>query len=124
MFRRRQFFRGAAAPHAGRDDLDWYRPDGLPMTTADWGNPDSRALVMALSGATGVAGALDDPFLIMFNAWWDPLAFTVPTTLRDAAWQVELDTADPHLAGTAADATAPLALPGRSLRVLRATGTV
>jgi isoamylase len=124
VFRRRQFFRGGAAPHTGRDDLDWYRPDGLPMTTVDWVNPDSRALVMALSGATGDGGGPDDTFLIMFNAWWEPLQFSVPMTLRDAAWQVELDSADPHLRGSAADAGAPLTLAGRSLRVLRAAGTL
>jgi len=123
VFRRRQFFRGAPATAAGRDDLDWYRPDGLPMETADWVNPDSRALVMALSGATGEGGAQDDPFLLLFNAWWDPLPFSVPATLRDALWRVEVDTADPALAGTAADTATPLTLAGRSLRVLRAAST-
>ena len=30
VFRRRQFFTGTPAHDTGRDDLDWYRPDGQP----------------------------------------------------------------------------------------------
>ena len=36
VFRRGQFFTGAPAHEADRDDLDWYRPDGSPMSGADW----------------------------------------------------------------------------------------
>jgi isoamylase len=32
VFRRRQFFSGTPAHQGDRDDLDWYRPDGGPMT--------------------------------------------------------------------------------------------
>jgi glycogen operon protein len=75
---------------------------------------------MALSGATGDDnGPLDDPFLIMFNAWWEPLAFTVPPSLRSLPWQIEIDTADPAGAGRAVDAMAPVTLVGRSLLALR-----
>ena len=123
VFRRRQFFRGAPAHDTNRDDLDWYRPDGLPMTMADWANPDARAVAMALSGATGDDARPDDAFLILFNAWWEPLDFSIPVALRHATWQVEVDTADPALAGSVADAAAALSLDGRSLRVLRAART-
>ena len=120
VFRRRQFFDGTPAPHTIRDDLDWYRPDGLEMTSADWSAPYARAVAMALSGATDDGeGPLDDPFLIMFNAWWEPLAFTVPASLRGLGWQVEIDTADPAGAGRAVDTAAPVTLVGRSLLALR-----
>ena len=42
---------------------------------------------MALSGATGDHTRPDDPFLIMLNAWWEPLDFTIPESLRGLAWQ-------------------------------------
>ncbi|MGZ4175441.1 MAG: glycogen debranching protein GlgX [Solirubrobacteraceae bacterium] len=120
VFRRRQFFRGAPAPHTSRDDLDWYRPDGAPMTGEDWSAPFARAVAMALSGATGDDdGPLDDRFLVMFNAWWEPLGFTVPESLRGYGWVVEVDTAEPSAAGRSVDPATEVSLAGRSLLALR-----
>ena len=76
VFRRRQFFHGTPAPESTRDDLDWYRPDGIPMTPQDWSESFARAVTMALSGATGDPARPDDPFLLMLNSWWEPLDFT------------------------------------------------
>jgi isoamylase len=74
---------------------------------------------MALSGATGDDTRRDDPFLIMLNAWWEPLDFTIPEPLRELAWQVEVDTDEPDSAGGTVDPAAPVRLTGRSLLVLR-----
>ena len=119
MFRRRQFFTGTPAHDSERDDLDWYRPDGLPMTGQDWGAAYARAVNVALSGATGDHTAADDPFLIMLNAWWEPLQFTVPESLRGLPWQVEVDTSTADGAGRTVDPSAPVTLIGRSLVLLR-----
>ncbi len=122
VFRRRQFFTGTPAPESERDDLGWYRPDGLPMTEQDWGAVYARAVAVAMSGATGDHTRPDDPFLIMLNAWWEPLEFIVPESLRDLTWQVEVDTNTPHHAGHGVDPTAPVSLTGRSLVLLRSPG--
>ena len=53
VFRRRQFFRGTPAHDEVRDDLDWYRPDGLGMTPQDWNASFARAVTMAMSGDSG-----------------------------------------------------------------------
>jgi isoamylase len=74
-------------------------------------------VTMALSGATGDDTRADDPFLLMFNAWWEPLEFSVPEPLGDLNWVVEVDTSQPQNAGSA---VAPITLQGRSLLVLRA----
>ena len=103
VFRRRQFFSGTPAHETERDDLDWYRPDGGAMTDEDWGASYARAVTMALSGATGDDEHPDDPFLVMLNAWWEPLDFSVPESLRGLGWQIEIDTADPKRAGRAVD---------------------
>ena len=121
VFRRRQFFSGAPAHEHDRDDLDWYRPDGQLMTPDDWGASFARSVTMALSGATGDHTRPDDPSLIMLNAWWEPLDFTIPESLRGLAWQVEVDTASPTAAGSMVDPEAPVRLTGRSLTLLRGT---
>ena len=118
VFRRRQFFSGTPAHQSGRDDLDWYRPDGNAMTPQDWNDSNALALTMALSGSTGDDAHPDDPFLILFNAWWEPLDFSVPEALRDLAWRIEIDTNDPSSAGRAVDPSTPVQLTGRSLRLL------
>ena len=121
VFRRRQFFTGTPAPETGRDDLDWYRPDGTPMTPQDWSASYARAVTMALSGATADDADPDDPFLWMLNAWWEQLNFSVPESLRYLAWRIEADTADPSAAGRSVDASTALPLTGRSLLLLRGT---
>jgi isoamylase len=121
VFRRRQFFHGTPAPHTDRDDLEWYRPDGLEMSPQDWNESFARAVTVALSGDVGDPAQPDDPFLILINAWWEPLDFSVPTALRDRGWRVEIDTAEPSASGGAVGPSAPFTLTGRSLALLRAT---
>ena len=121
VFRRRQFFNGTPAPESTRDDLDWYRPDGIPMTPQDWNDSSARAVTMALSGATGDPTRPDDPFMLMLNSWWEPLDFTIPDPLRDLGWRVEIDSEHPDAAGREADPSAPVSLTGRSLLLLHST---
>jgi glycogen operon protein len=119
VFRRRQFLHGTPAPQTTRDDVDWYRPDGLSMSPQDWNASFARAVTIALSGATGDPTRPDDPFLWMINAWWEPLNFSIPEPLRDLAWHVELDTANPNGARSTLEPSGPVTLPGRSLMLLR-----
>ncbi len=119
VFRRRQFFRGKPAHESDRDDLDWYRPDGNAMTPQDWGDSSARAVSMSLSGATGDDEEPHDPWLVLFNGWWEPLEFTVPESLRAVGWLIEVDTADPGAGGRAVDRSGVVALVGRSLVLLR-----
>jgi isoamylase len=121
VFRRRQFLTGKPAHQTGRDDLDWYRPDGGAMTGQNWGDSTALALTMALSGDTGDDAHPDDPFLVMFNAWWEPLDFSVPDPLRDLSWQIEIDTNDPATTGRPVDPARPVTLKGRSLTALHGT---
>ena len=121
VFRRRQFLTGTPAHDTTRDDLDWYRPDGIEMNPQDWNAPFARAVTMALSGATGDETRPDDPFLLMLNAWWEPLEFAIPDSLRDLGWQIEVDTFDPGTAGRDVDSSAPVTVNGRSLLLLHGT---
>jgi isoamylase len=96
VFRRRRFLTGAEA-----DELEWFTPDGTPMTEENWDDRTALALAIYLDGADDPDPApdgtplLDDDFLVMVNAWWEPLKFTVPQTIRDQRWVAEIDSFDP-----------------------------
>ena len=75
------------------------------MTGADWSDPSALAIALYLDGSDDPDRAadgtllLDDDFLVLVNAWWEPLDFVLPDTRPEAAWQVEIDTYDPGAAG-------------------------
>ena len=98
MFRRRRFLTGADAK-----ELGWYTPAGTAMTDADWDDHSALAVAIYLDGSDSpdraVDGSLliDDDFYLLVNAWWEPVAFTIPgvRTPADGAalpWQTELST--------------------------------
>ena len=102
MFRRRRFLIGAAAA-----DLRWFTPSGAEMTPADWANPSARSIAVFIDGATdpdvdadGTA-LIDDDFLVLFNAWWQPLTFSVPADFALHAWDIVCDTFEPTRTGPA-----------------------
>jgi glycogen operon protein len=96
VFRRRHFLTGAEA-----SELRWFTPAGTEMTAADWADASALAIALYLDGSDGPDRAddgtpmLDDDFLVLVNAWWEPLDFVLPATRARAAWQVEIDTYDP-----------------------------
>jgi hypothetical protein len=71
------------------------------VTDEQWADPTMHALGIYLDGTdapdSGADGAplLDDDFLILVNAWWEPVTFTIPP-VRGAAqtWFIELDSYD------------------------------
>jgi isoamylase len=106
VFRRRRFLAGQEA-----SELGWFTPAGTPMTAADWADPSALALAVYLDGRDDPDDAqdgtplIDDDFLVLFNAWWEPLEFTIPGTREGQAWQAELDSYD--LTDFSAGRTAP-----------------
>ena len=99
VFRRRRFLSGAEA-----SELRWFTPAGTEMTGADWSDENALAIALYLNGSDDPDRAedgtwlLDDDFLVLVNAWWQPLDFVLPATRAEAAWQVELDSYDPSRA--------------------------
>ena len=116
VFRRRRFLSGAEA-----SELRWFTPAGTEMTGADWSDENALAIAFYLDGSDDPDRAedgtplLDDDFLVLVNAWWEPLDFVLPATRAEAAWQVELDSYDPtravagrHAGDPSPSAPAPL----------------
>ncbi len=105
VFRRRRFLAGAEA-----SELRWFTPGGTEMTGADWSDGSALAIALYLDGsddpdraADGTA-LLDDDFLVLVSAWWEPLDFTLPGPRAQAAWQTEIDSYDAApLAGPSAE---------------------
>ncbi len=120
VFRRRRFLAGVEA-----SELGWYTPAGTAMTPDEWADPNARSLAIYLDGAGDPDRAadghplVDDDFLVLVNAWWEPLDFTIPVTRPQQVWQPEIDTFDPAASRPAAAAGQPVRVGPRSVLVLR-----
>jgi isoamylase len=99
VFRRTTFFQGRGEE---LPDVWWMRPDGRKMTQRDWRNGQARAIGVFLNGdelametVRGVE-VRDESFLLLFNAYHDPIPFRMPTRRFGARWKLELSTAEPE----------------------------
>jgi glycogen operon protein len=119
VFRRRRFLLGAEA-----SELLWFTPGGTPMTGADWSDRRALAIALYLDGSDDPDRAddgslmVDDDFLVLVNAWWEQLLFTIPTTRPAITWQLEIDSYAPTHSGVVAVGD-QLAVGPRSVVVLR-----
>jgi glycogen operon protein len=130
VFRRAAFLTGEERQGSGAPDVWWFRPDGRKMTQADWARGDAFALGAFLNGAEipsltpeGEAVA-DESFIVLFNAWREPVTFVLPPARFGRRWAHELCSAEPELRpnGAAYRARDPVPLEARALRVLRRVG--
>jgi glycogen operon protein len=100
VLRRRSFFRGRPVGGAGAKDLTWLRPDGTEMTDGDWHEPDRRVLGMLIHGEaadeTDERGrpVRGDTMLLLLNAGFDPVEFTLPPGGSPGVWTRLIDTVD------------------------------
>jgi len=103
VFRRRRFLSGAEA-----SELRWFTPAGTEMTAADWSDDNALAIALYLDGSDDPDRAedgtwlLDDDFMVLVNAWWEPLEFVLPATRGQASWRTDIDTYDPAAPGNPA----------------------
>jgi glycogen operon protein len=102
VFRRRRFFTGEAAKGGESEvgDIAWFTPSGNTMASDDWQKSYARAVATFLNGERLMAPdkrgrkVIDDSFLILFNAHYEDIQFTVPPANYGQWWSVILDTAD------------------------------
>jgi len=128
VFQRRRWFAGRALRGENVTEIAWFKPDGVPMTDQDWQTGFARTVGVFLNGqAIPTPDArgepiVDDSFYILFNAYWEPLRFTLPTCGWGDRWVTVIDTNEPvpdlreqhqHRAGEAMEVEA------RSMVVLR-----
>ena len=105
VLRRRKFFQGHPLRGSEAKDVTWYRLDGQEMTEADWLNESARTLTVRLAGdqidEVDERGhrVVDDTLLILFNAYHEPLPFTLPKQGAKIEWELLIDTRDWRVGG-------------------------
>ncbi len=99
VFRRRRFLAGGPLGSEVRDrDIAWLTPAGRLMTQDDWGFAFGKSLMVYLNGQgiteTDMRGQrlVDDSFILMFNAYHEPIEFTLPSEQYGASWKMIVDT--------------------------------
>jgi glycogen operon protein len=93
------------------------------MEAGDWSDPNALAIALYLDGSDAPDRAadgswlIDDDFLVLVNAWWEPLDFTLPDTRPQAGWREEIDTFD-QVTATSRQAGDKITVGPRSVVVL------
>jgi glycogen operon protein len=99
VLRRRRFFHGRRVHGADVRDIVWLKPDGQEMSDEDWFASYVRCLGMLLDGRAMTEWAdtgeliRDDALLVLLNAYWEEIAFTLPAIGEAVKWHVLVDTA-------------------------------
>ena len=125
VFRRRKWFQGQAI--RGVPDISWYNPDGSEMSQEQWDVGYAKSIALFLNGnripSPGPQGQKisDDSFLLLFNAYWETIEFSLPQSFADDEWQIVIDTKEPRFVTEKQTFTGNHAVPviGRSIVVLR-----
>jgi len=129
VFRRRRFFRGGPVgdrPNDALSDISWLTPAGKPMTDADWSAGYATSIGVFLNGEAisepdpRGRPMTDDRFLLLFNAHFEDVMFTLPRKKYGASWEYVLDTGATFVADRdTVKFGAKLPVEARSLVVLR-----
>jgi len=119
VFRRPRFFQGRPLHGEGIKDIGWFRPDGSEMSPEDWGNGVAKSIGVYLNGdalnTVDQQGEplADDTFLLLLNAWYEPLAFRLPGEDWARGWARVVDTAT----GQCGDDESPVLKAGEEVAV-------
>ncbi len=125
VFQRSKFLEGRPVGDSQLPDAWWFRPDGRRMTRRDWQQADGHRLGVFLNGAAITETASrgdrihDDSFLLLFNAYQEPVVFTLPPPRFGRRWELELSTAEPNLEPAIFPSRGLVPLESRSVVVLR-----
>jgi glycogen operon protein len=126
VFQRRKFFLGRAIRGVDIKDISWFDPSGQEMNEEAWESGYARCLGVRLAGE--LIGDVDergelivgDSVLLLLNAHYEAIPFTLPRRDVDQKWELLLDTAQPQAKTVDPINGEPYALQGRSIVVLRA----
>ncbi len=125
VLQRRKFFKGRPIRGAGVKDITWLDAAGGEMTDEAWNAGFVRCLGMRLAG--DLIGDVDErgepiigeTLVILLNAHWEPIPFTLPEHQPNRHWELLLDTAEPDAEASFHEGKSRYDLKDRSMVVLR-----
>jgi len=77
------------------------------MAPQDWMDPVARSIALFIDGSTDPdvdadgTPLIDNDFLVLVNAWWEALTFSIAGSIAQHPWEVVCDSFDPARAGLA-----------------------
>ena len=103
VLHRRRFFSGR---EPGEDvstipQIEWFDHTGSIMDMDDWSNTHAFSMMVFLNGSripeTDWYGSpmIDNDFILIFNAHYEPIMFTLPSERYGKKWQLLIDTYNP-----------------------------
>jgi glycogen operon protein len=129
VLQRRKFFVGRPIRGSEIKDISWFSPNGQEMSDQAWGDPNVKCLGMRLAGdlinETDERGEpiVGDTLLLLLNAHWEEIHFTMPTTREEHVWEQLIDTRDPAAPMRICRGGEVFPLFGRSLALFRTVAT-
>ena len=122
---RRKFFLGRAIRGSDIKDISWFEPSGNEMSDQAWNAPFVKCLGVRLAG--DIINEVDergetikgDTLLLLLNAHWEEIPFTLPKTRDEHVWETLVDTSDDERPLRVLRGEEKYPLFGRSLVLLR-----
>ncbi|HYO10220.1 MAG TPA: glycogen debranching protein GlgX [Tepidisphaeraceae bacterium] len=125
VLQRRKFFLGRALRGSEIKDISFFEPSGAEMSDDAWNSDFIKCLGMRLAG--DLINDVDergepiigDTLLLLLNAHWEEIPFSLPPTLDDQLWETLIDTRESDLPVRICRGGEHFPLFGRSLALLR-----
>jgi glycogen operon protein len=127
VLQRRKFFNGRALRGSDIKDISFFSPDGCEMSDETWDAPSTKYLGVRLAG--DLMNEFDergepiigDTLLLLINAHWEEISFTLPKTRDEHLWESMVDTNAPQAPPKIFHGGDQYNVFGRSLVLLRTT---
>jgi isoamylase len=98
VFCRKKWFQHKPIKGKGVTDIEWFLPEGEPMTEVHWTSTYAKSLGIFLSGEQLGAqtergeNIVDDSFFVVFNSDFEPVVFMLPNEKWGPTWIKLIDT--------------------------------
>ncbi|KTT10892.1 glycogen debranching protein GlgX [Pseudomonas rhizoryzae] len=128
LLRRSRFFTGVYNEELGVKDVTWLQPSGDEMGVEQWQDGSNKCMGILLDGRAQPTGirrkGADTSLLILVNAHYDVVDFTLPEVPQGEHWALQLDTNQPDLdAGDVFNFGDTYQVTGRSVLLFELTQT-
>lgn len=104
VLHRRRFFTGRTADDepGAIPEVEWFDHTGSIMDMNDWQNTHAFSMMVYLNGANIPEmdqygnPTVDNDFILIFNAHYEPIQFTLPDENYGSKWKLVVDTYNPN----------------------------